>query len=65
MIDELSLKRQKSFLEKFLNDCFKNPMIRDSKIFADFLSVSDEVHYQVKKKVIVPQIASLFLFTKI
>ena len=44
------LKKRMRALEKFLNYCLLNPIIKCSQIFFDFISIEKEADFQKKKK---------------
>jgi hypothetical protein len=44
------LKKRMRALEKFLNYCLLNPIIKCSQIFFDFISIEKETDFQKKKK---------------
>jgi len=44
------LKKRMRTLEKFLNYCLLNPIIKCSQIFFDFISIEKEADFQKKKK---------------
>ena len=44
------LKKRMRTLEKFLNYCLMNPVIKSSQLFFDFISIEKEADFQKKKK---------------
>lgn len=50
-LDENKMKQRIYFMEKFLNGIAVHPILRNSKIFYDFLAINDEKEFIKSKKV--------------
>ena len=51
IVEERKINRRMRDLEKFLNFLLKDPLIKNSKILYDFLSIDDEEEFHKKKKI--------------